>query len=428
MSHLSTEQNFLYRIPRLNTSALNNNIVIKELKNYHQLFYNNFKRSESREHFFQYMINKFVNFNKKNKVNNVNTHKNNIRSMQRFISETQWHDKEILSTFHSLVAYDLGRKDAALILEERGFEKKGYDSIGAERQSCSNHNNEINCQVGVFVTYASQDGYSIVDKRLFIPKQWFNYDSTVRLKKCNAPEGLKFKTKSQLAAEMLRHIADEGTLPFKYILGDELSEENSHFIKIAHELNGPTYFISIPGKTKCWLETPVTLEKKYRYAGEQKRKTVLLNTKKKPIPLSTLAEGTNSYFWYQRKVYEGINGVTDYEFSRRRVRLSLNGLPQHEVWAIIRRSMGNTPEYKYYISNASPDAGLAFFVWLSGLRWASEQCMKETKSELGIDQYEVRQFPGWHHHIMTCMLGHFFLWHLKIKLGIKSTDYYRMLF
>jgi SRSO17 transposase len=63
-------------------------------------------------------------------------------------------------------------------------------------------------------------------------------------------------------------------------------------------------------------------------------------------------------------------------------------------------------------------------MWLSGLRWSIEQCFEEAKSELGLDQYEVRKFPGWHHHILTCMLAHFFLWHLKIRMGIKSTIYY----
>jgi SRSO17 transposase len=63
-------------------------------------------------------------------------------------------------------------------------------------------------------------------------------------------------------------------------------------------------------------------------------------------------------------------------------------------------------------------------VRLSGLRWAIEQRFEETKTERGMDYYEIRRFPGWHHHILTCMLAHFFLWHLKIRMGKKSTVYY----
>jgi len=166
------------------------------------------------------------------------------------------------------------------------------------------------------------------------------------------------------------------------------------------------------------------VEKKYKYRGEQRTKNVIVDTEKKPISLSALAQSTNSYFWYRRKVSEGTKGPIVYEFTRRRVKLSLEGLPQQEVWVIIRRSIGKNPEYSYYISNASTSTRLPLFVWLSGMRWAIEQCFEETKSELGMDQYEVRKFPGWHHHIMTCMLGHFFLWHLKIRLGKKSSVYY----
>ncbi|MCK5131574.1 MAG: IS701 family transposase, partial [Candidatus Sabulitectum sp.] len=89
------------------------------------------------------------------------------------------------------------------------------------------------------------------------------------------------------------------------------------------------------------------------------------------------------------------------------------------MWLLIRRSI-DRKEFSYFISNASSNVRLAKLVWLSGLRWAIEQCFEETKSELGMDQYEVRKFQGWHHHILTCMLAHFFLWHLKIRLGKKS--------
>ena len=78
------------------------------------------------------------------------------------------------------------------------------------------------------------------------------------------------------------------------------------------------------------------------------------------------------------------------------------------------------PEYSYFISNALLSTRLKTFVWLSGIRWAIEQCFEETKSELGMDHYEVRKYRGWNHHILTCMLGHFFLWHIKIRLGKKA--------
>ena len=73
------------------------------------------------------------------------------------------------------------------------------------------------------------------------------------------------------------------------------------------------------------------------------------------------------------------------------------------------------------MSNAPASTPLRTFVWLSGVRWAIEQCFEEGKTELGMAHYEVRKYPGWHHHMLTTMLAHFFLWHLKLRLGKKST-------
>ncbi len=96
------------------------------------------------------------------------------------------------------------------------------------------------------------------------------------------------------------------------------------------------------------------------------------------------------------------------------------GLPQKTVWLLIRRTLGDDPQYSYFISNSSSSTRLKTLVWLSGLRWAIEQCFEESKTELGMDHYEVRKFIGWHHHILTCLLAHFFLWHLKIRMGKKA--------
>ena len=93
---------------------------------------------------------------------------------------------------------------------------------------------------------------------------------------------------------------------------------------------------------------------------------------------------------------------------------------------MIKRTVGAEPAYSYYISNAPVSAPWHTFVWLSGLRWAIEQCFEESKTELGMDHYEVRKYAGWHHHMLTTMLAHFFLWHLKLHLGKKSSSPHRI--
>jgi SRSO17 transposase len=223
---------------------------------------------------------------------------------------------------------------------------------------------------------------------------------------------------------MLNNIVEEQIIPFKYVLADSLYGTSPEFIEALASLIGTTYFVQVPEDTRCWLKRPVTREKQYKYKGELRSKTVLEITEKKPITVSTLATNINDYFWYRRKVSEGTKGPIEYEFTKRQIILSNNGLPQKSIWLIIRRTIENEPVYKYFLSNAPTSARLSLFVWLSGIRWAIEQCFEETKSELGMDHYEVRKYAGWHHHMLASMLAHFFLWHLKIRLGKKNTIYY----
>ena len=415
----------LYQIPQFDLTSQDIQEFSDELDGFHSHFYDCFKRSESRDHFLKYMSGQFSELERKSiEPIALNIKGGNVRAMQRFVSDAPWDDDKIMSKYRNLAASDFGSPEGALIFDESGFAKKGKESIGVGRQYCGTLGKVDNCQVGVFAAYASEVGYSLVDKRLFIPEKWFEDEYKERRKKCKLPADTVFRTKPQLAAEMLNSLAEEGILPFKYILGDSIYGISPDFIEAADALVDTTYFVSIPSNTLCWLKSPMTVKKKYKYKGKQRTKTVLVDTEQKPISLSTLAKNTNSFFWYRRKVSEGTKGPIVYEFTRRKVRLSADGLPQKEVWAIIRRSIGKNSEYSFFISNASTSARLPLFVWLSGIRWAIEQCFEETKSELGMDQYEVRKFPGWHHHIITCILGHFFLWHLKIRLGEKSAFHY----
>jgi SRSO17 transposase len=396
-----------------------------ELRGFHEQFAECFQRSESREHFFNYMAGQFSDLERKSIEPIALALKDgNVRALQRFVSDAPWDDDRIMSKYRSFVSDDLGSPDGALIFDESGFVKKGQDSIGVARQYCRTIGKVDSCQVGVFAGYVSEYGYALVDKRLFIPEKWFGDDYLERRKKCNLPTDTAFRTKPEMAVEMLNAISQEDVLPFKYVLADSLYGVSPEFIAAVEALPRKTYFVSVPKDTLCWLKRPITITKEYRWRGERRTKRVLVDPNSKPLAVEDIAKNTNDYFWYRRKVSEGTKGPIVYEFTRRRVILSAAGLPKKTVWLLIRRTLGDNPQYSYFISNAPASTRLKTLVWLSGLRWAIEQCFQETKTELGMDHYEVRKFPGWHHHIMTCMLAHFFLWHLKIRMGKKSTVYY----
>ena len=415
----------LYPVPKFDLDKEDVAAFIHELRDFHGQFAECFVRSESREHFFNYMAGQFSELERKSiEPIALALDNGNVRALQRFVSDAPWDDDKILSKYRSLVSDDLGSPDGVLIFDESGFVKKGEDSAGVARQYCGTIGKVDNCQVGVFAGYVSEHGYALVDKRLFIPKKWFGEDYIERREKCKLPAESVFQSKPGLAAEMLTGLGEEDVLPFKYVLADSMYGVSPEFIAAVEAMPDKTYFVSVPKDTHCWLKRPMTITKEYRWGGEKRTKRCLVAPEAKPLTVEDLAKNTNDYFWYRRKVSEGTKGPIVYEFNRRRVILSAAGLPKDTVWLLIRRTLGDDPQYSYFISNAMRSARLNTLVWLSGLRWAIEQCFQETKTELGMDHYEVRKFPGWHHHIITCMLAHFFLWHLKIRMGKKSTVYY----
>ena len=415
----------LYSVPKFDLDKGDIKDFINELSGFHEQFADYFQRSESRGHFFKYMSGQFSPIERKSiEPIALAVKGGNVRAMQRFVSDTPWDDNKILAKYRNIVNDDLGSPDGALIFDESSFIKKGQDSIGVARQYCGTAGKVDNCQVGVFAAYVSEQGYALVDKRLFIPQKWFNDDYFQRRIKCKLPADTVFRTKPQLAVETLNAVFKENVLPFKYVLADCLYGVSPEFIEAVEALPDKTYFVSVPKDTLCWLKRPMAITKQYLWGGKTRTKTVLVDPDSKPISVDELAENINDYFWYRRKVSEGTKGPIVYEYTRRQIILSAAGLPQKTVWLLIRRTLDDKPQYSFFISNASASTRLKTLVWLSGLRWAIEQCFEETKSELGMDHYEVRKFTGWHHHMLTCMLAHFFLWHLKIRLGKKSTVYY----
>ena len=133
-----------------------------------------------------------------------------------------------------------------------------------------------------------------------------------------------------------------------------------------------------------------------------------------------MAQSLASSCGYRRMVSEGTTGPIAYACARTRVTWCKDGLPNRTGWLVLQRTLGSSPTYASSISNAPESTPLRLCVWFSGIRWAMEQCCEDTKPELGMAHYAGRKSPGWHHHLLTCMVAHCFLWRLKIRLGKKS--------
>jgi SRSO17 transposase len=392
-----------------------------ELQEFQGLFHDGFPRSETRAHFFDYMVGQLSPLERKSiEPIALRVPGGSVRGLQRFLSEVSWDEEYLRWTYHQIVADEMGDPSGVLMFDETGFVKKGQDSVGVARQYCGTLGKVENCQVGVFAAYASRQGYALVDKRLFLPEVWLTEGYAARRAKCHMPQALTFQTKPQLAAAMLQAIASEGLLPFKYVVADCLYGNSPAFLDAVEACVGVTTLVAIPADTRCWLQAPRTEEQVYRYQGDVRTKQVVVAPDNLPCPVATVAARLPASRWYRRQVSEGTKGPIAYAFARQRVTLCKDGMPERTVWLVIKRPLGANPTYAYYTSNAPASTPLRTFVWLSGLRWAIEQCFEEAKTELGMAHYEVRKYAGWHHHMLTTMLAHFFLWHLKLRLGEKS--------
>src|SRR5216683_166645 len=411
----------VYAIPPFEVTCHDVEGFLDELHEFHTLFRDCFVRREPREHFFRYMVGQFSTLERKSiEPIAVQTEASSIRAMQRSLSDTQWNDARMLQTYHQQVAKEMGAPDGVIIVDESGFVKKGQDSVGVARQYCGTLGKVDNCQVGVFAAYASRQGYALVDKRLFLPEPWFSDAYANRRAQCDVPKEAVLHTKPQLAAALVQCLYEGGTLPFRYIAADCLYGNSPEFWAACEACVGTVAFVAVPEETRCWLAPVATTTKSSTSKGKRRTQRVVTTPGTPLQSVAKLAQQIGPRAWYRRTVSEGTKGPIVYEFARKRVTLCKNGLPDRTGWLVLKRTLGSSPTYYYYLSNAPVSTPLRVLVWLSGVRWAIEQGFEETKTELGMAHYELRKYTGWHHHMLTCMLAHFFLWHVKIRLGEKS--------
>jgi len=286
----------LFSVPKFDINKEDIEDFDNELKAFHDNFSDCFFRSESRDHVYNHMVGQFSTLERKSiEPIALAVENGKIRPMQHFISKVAWNDERILYKYRIMVNEDIGHPDGVAIFDETGYQKKGDDSIGVAKQYCGTLGKVENCQVGVFAAYASPFGYALLDKRLFIPEQWFSEDYALRRKKCELPEDITFKTKPQLAVEMLKEISGQAQIPFKWVLADSIYGNSPEFIETVEEYPHLHYFVSVPSDTHCWLDAPITRIKKYKYKGQLREKMVLESTEKQPITLCCLAKSISNF-------------------------------------------------------------------------------------------------------------------------------------
>ena len=324
-----------------------------------------------------------------------------VRNLQRFMGQYKWDDVLLAQRHQQELSATLASPDGVWSVDNSEFVKKGHESVGVARQYCGRLGKIENCQSGVFVGYSSAKGYGLVDGRLFMPESWFSPEQQERRQKCKVPEDLTFKTKPELAAQMLQTLMATQLFPGRWVTGDTVFG------------NSPTFLHGLP-------------EGLYYLAEIACSRTVWCVPSPGCVDPSTPARSVQEVAqdpclsWERVTLAEGAKGPIVGEVTRLRVAVSEDGQPGPEQWLFLRRTL-ETGEVKYCLSNAPVDTPLTEMTRVCMLRWPIEQCFEEGKSELGMADYEHRSWPAWHRHMRFVFLAQLFLQRVEQRLGKKSS-------
>lgn len=325
-----------------------------------------------------------------------------VRAMQHFVGLSSWDHRPIIQEHQAVVAEHLGHPEGVLVTDESGFPKKGDKSVGVARQWCGRLGKTENCQVGVFLAYISPHGHALVDEELYLPRQWA--EDPERRREAHVPEDVEFRTKPEIALERIR-FAHEGPLPFRWVSADDLYGQNGDFRDGVDQL-GLGFVLEVPCKTKMWTEMPpLRGPQEEPDRGRPRTRWSVAPDAPSPRRADELIEHATD--WQEITVRQGTKKPIRSRWAALRVRPWRDGLPGQERWLLIEHEGGDS--YKYYLSNAGPETPLRTMAKVAKKEWFVEQCFREAKSEIGLDEFEVRKWQGWHHHMSMCMLAHGFV-------------------
>jgi SRSO17 transposase len=395
----------------------------EELTVYHEMFASGFKRREQRHWALKYSQGQMLELARKSiEPMAVALVGGNIQAMQQFISQGAWSDEEVLKIHRRAVAETLGQVDGILILDGCEFPKQGVDSVGVARQYCGPLGKLANCQASVVVAYASERGATLLDRRLYMPREWFDEAHQPQWQKCGIPETVTFQTKPALGAAMIQQIATEGIVPFRWVAMDEGYGAAGHVLDTIHQEN-KLFFAEIPRDKHVWRQRPKLLVPQVRAAtGRPPTRIHLAPDAPAPHRVDELAVQWRASDWQRFIIQEGSKGPLEVEIVVVRVVMADEELPGRDEWLVVRRPVGeqDRKHWKFYRSNAPTETTLTTLARMTAWRWPVETVIEECKGELGLDHYEVRGWVAWHHHTTMTFLAHHFLVRLRVNRGVAA--------
>jgi SRSO17 transposase len=306
--------------------------------------------------------------------------------MQRLLAAADWDADMVRDDVRGYVVEHLapgpGDPVGVLAVDETGFVKKGIKSAGVARQYSGAAGRIENCQIGVFLAYATAAGRTLIDRELYLPKAWT--EDRARCAQAGIGDEVESATKPELAMRMLERAFDAG-VPAGWVTGDEVYGQHYRLRALLEEREMP-YVLAVPVNQHviARIENKVV----------ERRADALIAT-------------APAQAWKTISAGDGAKGPRLYH----RARVSIRPLENtgKGYWLLARRSLTDPTDLAYYLCYGPATTPLRELVRAAGARWAIEESFHTAKSEVGLDQYQVRRYDAWYQHITLAMLAHAFL-------------------
>ena len=330
------------------------------------------------------------------------------RNLQEFLSLFRWDQQRLRDKLQQYVARRYSCSDSVGVIDETSFVKKGSRTACVQRQYCGAVGKKENCVVSVHLGYATEDFFTLLDGDLYLPKETWCSDRD-RCRMAGIPDEVVFRTKIQIAAEQIERATANG-LRFGWLTFDEFYSRSGPFLRTLDQ-RGQNYVAEVPVDTMLWTKCPSILYKDHyrdRRPGRQKHYPRLKVKNNPPVEVRnilTFSPLLRKQAWKSYHVKDGTKGPMVWQAKRLTVwRADENGLPGQPYHLVIARNALNTSEIKYFLSNAPESTGVETLLRVAFTRWTIERIFEDSKTELGMDHFEVRQYCSIQRHlILTCL-------------------------
>jgi SRSO17 transposase len=370
--------------------------LLRRLEEFLEPFARSLLSAEQRAHANHYVQGLLSNLHSKDVESIAYLHDQERQGLQKFIGQADWDHKPLLTELARQVGQQLGQDDGVLVFDPSSFPKHGTQSVGVARQWCGRLGKVDNCQVGVYLGYASRQEHALVDFRLYLPRQW-----TASRKRCNeagVPRDVRFATRHELALQML----DEqgGLLPHSWIAGDDEMGRSSWFRQQLRS-RGERYLLAVPSNT---LMRDLLAQPEYFSTGRRKKGAFV----RADVWRAALPEDA----WETIEVRDGEKGPLLTQAAWTLVQAKQEGKVSEvaEMLVVFREKQGDgTYKHDYLLCNDVLDATVEELARVYKAEHRVEDCLKRAKSEAGLGDYQVRTWEGWHHHQALSLLATWFL-------------------